>query len=283
MLQSFSQWGYGFINFEDTMDLYRIEIDTSISNNIWQIGAPNKSFFSSSYSVPNAIVTDTLNPYPVNNNSVFYYRTSGDYNADAHGAVLEFWYKMDCDTLFDFGKLEISIDTGNTWYNLTSGYFWWVVFDSLNNLLQASYNSNDTIVFTGKTNGWYKFQCDVFLPEMLLDSIIYRFTFHSSSQSVSRDGWMIDEIGFYTWWESIDNFKKSYLVFPNPVKDQFTINSSNGIISYKIINTLGFIVKDEKNYNISLIINVSDLPSGLYFYTIKFENDQESYGKFIKL
>ncbi|MDA3953800.1 MAG: transposase [Bacteroidales bacterium] len=34
---------------------------------IWQIGTPNKTFFDSAYSSPNAIITDTVNYYPINN------------------------------------------------------------------------------------------------------------------------------------------------------------------------------------------------------------------------
>jgi hypothetical protein len=281
MLKSYSQWGYGFTNFEDTSNLYRIEIDTSLSNNIWQIGSPHKSVFITSYSLPNAIVTDTLNPYPVNNNSIFYYRTSGDFNTDAHDATLEFWYKMDSDTLNDFGKVEISIDTGSTWYNLATGS--WVVYDSTLNVVSTSWYSNDSIVFTGRTNGWYLFTCDAFLPEMIMDSIIYRFTFHSSGFSTSRDGWMIDDIQFNTWWESVRNLKNSSLVYPNPVKNQFSINSTTGVAHCEIFNTLGRIVKKYNNYKLVRNIDVSDLPSGLYYYKITFENDQESSGKFVKM
>jgi hypothetical protein len=189
LLNSYAQWGYGFVNFDDTAGLFRIYIDPSIPNNIWQIGAPHKPFFTSSYSVPNAIVTDTLNSYPVNNNSVFYYRTSGDFNTDAHFTYLDLWYKMDCDTLIDFGKIEISLDTGQTWYNMTAGD-WnsnWIVKDSLGNTINESGNGN-TIVFTGISKGWCEFVYDEYLPEMLIDTIIFRFTFHSSGVSVPRDG-----------------------------------------------------------------------------------------------
>jgi len=189
LLNSYAQWGYGFVNFDDTAGLFRIYIDPSIPNNIWQIGAPHKPFFTSSYSVPNAIVTDTFNSYPVNNNSVFYYRTSGDFNTDAHFTYLDLWYKMDCDTLIDFGKIEISLDTGQTWYNMTAGD-WnsnWIVKDSLGNTINESGNG-DTIVFTGISKGWCEFVYDEYLPEMLIDTIIFRFTFHSSGVSVPRDG-----------------------------------------------------------------------------------------------
>ena len=47
-----------------------VELDTSNSN-IWQIGASQKIIFDSAATVPNAIVTDTINSYPVNNVSRF--------------------------------------------------------------------------------------------------------------------------------------------------------------------------------------------------------------------
>ena len=56
------------INF-DTSYKY-IHIDTS-GQNIWQVGIPQKTYFNSSYSPSRAIVTDTVNDYPVNNYSYF--------------------------------------------------------------------------------------------------------------------------------------------------------------------------------------------------------------------
>lgn len=48
-----------------------VKIDTTMPNNLWQIGKPQKPFFSSSHSPSNAIVTDTINSYPINNDSYF--------------------------------------------------------------------------------------------------------------------------------------------------------------------------------------------------------------------
>ena len=43
----------------------------SDSNNVWQIGKPQKIIFDSAATAPNVIVTDTVNYYPPNNNSIF--------------------------------------------------------------------------------------------------------------------------------------------------------------------------------------------------------------------
>ena len=67
-INSFSQWApYALINFDsgDSLWNHAIIIDTvNFRQNIWQVGKPNKSVFTSAMSAPNVIVTDTLNPYP---------------------------------------------------------------------------------------------------------------------------------------------------------------------------------------------------------------------------
>ena len=60
-------------DFESPTDI-PIEIDSLNASNIWQIGEPSKTLFSSARSNPNALVTDTLNNYPVNDSSSFIVR-----------------------------------------------------------------------------------------------------------------------------------------------------------------------------------------------------------------
>jgi hypothetical protein len=283
MTTSFAQFGYGFINFENTSELYKIVIDTSIAGNTWQIGEPDKQFFSAAHSPPNAIVTDTLNSYPANNLSVFYYKTLGDYEIYSHGCILDFWYKIDCDTLTDYGEVEISYNDGITWENLIKGWSWWMVFDSLNNVVMTQSSTDDTIVFTGKSNGWYKFHSDFTLNSIIYDSIIFRFTFHSASPSSERDGWMIDDIEFQTWWESIDELGDSDLIYPNPVEDQLNIDIKERVNSYEILNLRGHIVKNGDINSSMSTINVSDLPAGLYVFKVYLENSGVKHGKLIKL
>jgi hypothetical protein len=86
----FSQF-VNFITFDDSVNLLRIRIDTSLSGNLWQIGQPAKNVFISAHSVPNAIVTDLHNPYPVNNTSVFYLVTPGDFPFKYHAAHINFY------------------------------------------------------------------------------------------------------------------------------------------------------------------------------------------------
>jgi hypothetical protein len=286
MLEVFPQWGQGFVNFDDTIGLYRIYIDTTIQGNAWQIGAPHKTVFNGAYSFPNAIMTDTLNPCPPGSQSVFYYRTSGDFNTDSHDAGLGFWYKTDCDTLSDYGIVEMSVDSGQTWHNILTwgyGYASWVVYDSLYNVVETSWSGNDTIIFTGKNTSWYLFSCDDGLDMSIYDSIIYRFTFHSSDSSSLRDGWMIDNIHFNTWWESVPGHGFPCRVYPNPARDRITILSPEMIEEYEITGIMGTVLAKGKTNGKALTIDLSGLPEGLYFYRIRLAGGDESSGKFIRM
>ena len=72
-VNSYSQYpgdttNWDTIKFESAYEY--LNIDTS-NQNIWQIGRPSKIFFDSAYSKEKAIVTDSINFYPVNNCSYF--------------------------------------------------------------------------------------------------------------------------------------------------------------------------------------------------------------------
>jgi len=67
-----AQQSYENINFDNTNNIKSVFIDSvNFRHNVWQIGKPQKSIFKSAYSIPNAIVTDTINPYPINDTSSF--------------------------------------------------------------------------------------------------------------------------------------------------------------------------------------------------------------------
>ena len=57
-------------------------------NNVWQVGPTIKPFFGSSNSLPNAIMTDTINPYPINITSSFIIRLHQDVNYPPPYAML---------------------------------------------------------------------------------------------------------------------------------------------------------------------------------------------------
>jgi hypothetical protein len=177
-----------------------ITIDTQ-ANNLWQIGKPDKSQFNSAHSIPNAIVTDTIQPYPPNNNSSFIFPVVFD-----AVNMLSFWHKMDTDSGHAGGFIEYSI-SGSPWKNIVGGTI------PSENCMYESYPINfydstqiitgDIPAFTGHS-GWvyseYQWNCYcVTHPRMLWpDTVLFRFNFRSDSLSTTKDGWMIDDISFQT-------------------------------------------------------------------------------------
>ena len=60
-------------------------------------------------------------------------------------------------------------------------------------------------------------------------------------------------------------------VYPNPAKDQITINSSSLVKEVKILNNLGQVVLNQSVMNFNPIVNVSNISAGLYFMQITTE------------
>jgi alpha-amylase len=90
----------------------------------------------------------------------------------------------------------------------------------------------------------------------------------------------------YTWGAAarlIDGEEftlNSAILFPNPVVGILQISSESSILSYRIVNIQGAVLKEGKlNEN---AIDVQNLKSGLYFLQLKFENGQEEIRRFIK-
>src|ERR1041385_3814523 len=134
---AFSQ-GYYVADF-DTSTSLPWSIDTTLAGNLWQVGPPQKIIFDSAYSAPNVMVTDTINPYPVNNRSSFSIKVT---NAMVFNfwnfifLIVDFTHKYDTDSLHDGCFIELSLD-GVQWQNIIN-------FPFLQSTIN-SYSLTDTI------------------------------------------------------------------------------------------------------------------------------------------
>ncbi|HTA82564.1 MAG TPA: T9SS type A sorting domain-containing protein [Bacteroidia bacterium] len=271
---SYSLWAQSDIDtitFEKHLEL--VKIDTSQKNNIWQIGRPQKAFFDSAYSKPNAIVTDTINDYPVNNVSSFNIILPG--TKTPFGSwdkctipVVTFWQKFDMDTLQDSGSIDVSSDMGKTWQSI------------------YEYEcSNSSLHITGHSSGWESYTinftignggCTNYFPAC--DTALLRFTFYSGSTLSNKEGWMIDNIVIgWDMCEGVQEYTKNAAqisAYPNP-------SSNNTALSYqlpqgqsratlKLYNAVGELVKTGLiNSNAGTAKqDVTDLPNGIYYYTL---------------
>jgi len=270
---TFAQCDY-IIDFDSSYsENNHIIIDTlSNPNNIWQIGVPDKTVFDSAYSLIHAIVTDTLNYYPVNDTSYFILKHIRQGEFGENGSLqLNFWFKFNSDTLTDYGMVEASIDNGLSWINLLTD--------------DVTYNLQwlePKPVLTGNSNGWEHFALELNMLTYELgysDTLLYRFTFISDSVQTNKDGWMIDDFQLADWWEVIKEYSNSDLIdiYPNPAKGEISIvNSSKTTNDYQaeIIDIAGKTVFKEEIKSSKLRL---DLPNGLYL--IKLSNKENIYIK----
>ena len=92
---------------------------------------------------------------------------------------------------------------------------------------------------------------------------------------------------FADYWDSpndfvVDGSDKDNIIhiFPNPANEFLTLRSQSDILSVVITDILGNIVvtKSIFNYSKQLLINIKNIPSGIYFISI---NDDKAI-KFLK-
>lgn len=271
------------LGFEDTMCISHLVIDTS-SNNLWQIGIPDKNIITGGYASETAIVTDTMNPYSVNNHSVFTI-----WNIATEGDIYGFKtflgsYVVQTDSIKDYGLIEFSPDNGVTWIDL--------VHDTLYSTSIHWYSN--VPVFTGRSSGWKHFEVlladnsSVFGVE-LGDTLLYRFSFFSDDTFDDMDGIAFDQICFYEFVEGISETRftpiKSKL-FPNPTRESFTIefdNPDHGSFELAVYNIKAELVFTIDPITVGRIhLNAGRLQPGMYVYKLtNLEEKERSWGKFI--
>jgi hypothetical protein len=261
---SFGQWNWG-VNFDSPWYLDRIVRDTiSNPNCTWQVGHPSKTVFTSAHSVPNVVVTDTLNSVPPNDTSIFYLTHVRGQFAPFHVFVLHFWYMLDGDST-DFGKIEISPDTGHTWINVLTE----------DTTFQMNWNSPKPTL-TGSTVGWQSFDLNMmqwasgfgtFPIYMTGDTILFRFTYITDSGSVSHDGWMMDDFMLEDYFEGIEKIQNDNLISisPNPTSDELRVHTTkvSDKQTIQILNCTGQILYDNANF-IGTTIDTRQLANGIY-------------------
>lgn len=276
------------LSFDDPGQLHRIEIDTvSNPNNIWQIGAPQKTVFTSASSFPNVIVTDTINPYSVNDTSTFSLSfLAGQGFTWPHTVLLGGAYKVDTDHLSDYGKIEFSPNNGETWVDLLT--------DTVYENMGCYYWVTDKPVLTGTSTDWKYFH--VWLAGFGSvfdiqdgDTIIYKFSFISDSIQTNKDGLMYDDLSFEDSVEGLEELGYGRLkseCFPNPATDRLTIafdNKLSASFDVHIFDTSGRQVYQSKTNAETVDVSIESLSKGLYFFKLVNEVDRVyTSGKFIK-
>lgn len=280
-------------NFETREYKNFITLDSSV---VWQVGEPTKPYFDTAYSGEKVIITDTLNPYPVNTKDCFYliidlnkYTWFGYTWCD-----LEFHHKIDCDSATEGGYIEVSYDKGKKWKN--------IIFDSIHFEIDDwrfadpinFYEKDDTLengvpAFSGRNMEWRHsgFRWGEFgVKKSSIDTILIRFCFLSDSNQTDKDGWMIDDIKIATRVPyNVNNNKHSnnIKIIPNPVRDVSVIDLSQ-IDNPKhliVYNSSGIKVIEEQINVPEYKISRSDLSPGFYYVRVIAEDEKVYSGSFV--
>ena len=250
--------------------------------NCWQVGTPSKTDFNQAYSLPWAIVTDTLLPYPINTNSSFYF----SFRNHLYGSYFEFLQKYDSDTLTDYGSIEVSYDHGSTWSVLedTSCQSQCIqLFWSDDVIVSTGVNIPHLLYPSGHSQGWIKSQYTWWwiIPEnkpdsFPTDSIYIKFTFKSDSIQTNKDGWMIDNIitGELDFGSGISDMNRNSFVTvsPNPLTTVSVVRCSNDYSnsSFEVYDLTGRLVFCRSiDQNRSLLLNRKDFITGVFLWKVK--------------
>jgi Secretion system C-terminal sorting domain len=277
------------IHFEDTSTTKYILIDTSVTTNIWQIGHPGKTLFDSAYSATDAIVTDTLLNYPINNLSSF---TMTLLRSQGYMDIM-FFHKFNTDTLFDGGTIEISLDNGMTWGNvIDSSFLSQYQMETMMGVSFNFYSPGDSIRslnnqpgFSGNSNGWIFSSFGIFYQDSNfdLDTFLLRFVFASDSLENHKEGWMIDDLvpaANHTGFE--EHVKDKVIIFPNPFAEEFTVRTLQHLNAEVALYDLTSRRVLKQQFTGAVTLRTTDLAKGLYIYEVRNQYGLFAKGKVIK-
>ncbi len=214
-----------------------IVLDTAASHK-WQIGEPQKNFFTAAFSPTRAIMTDTALRYPQDNFSRFTAKLPVTFFQWWPEFFLQFQQSWDMDSAHAGGYIEISYDTGATWMNVFED---WVnppnvqIYQPSVGYVQPDTLSNGELGFTGRSQNasnameWvWTSLCWVQSGIPLPDTLLLRFNFYSDTVANMADGWIIDDLNFQVYiahpiseYMKMDRF---LVVAPNPITDRLYVN-----------------------------------------------------------
>lgn len=274
-------WGrsFDFNSVPDSTEYY-FTIDSTQPNNIWQHGVLNKAYFTSGYEGLKAFVTDTINPYPVNNKSSFKISVincndmTSCYGSGYWGWGFGVYYKIDSDINKDGGTIEIS-HNGSPFKN--------VINDSMIYYSSGLYSLDDTIHslgmpgYSGLSENWNSLYVQFWAAKESNDTTTLRFTFASDSIQTNKDGWIIGRFEMIGAFEGIEEIRNDNLIsiYPNPACDKLIIDRlvKSGSATVEILNSAGQVLYKISDFSADLI-DINQLKNGMYF--LRFTDD-ESY------
>ena len=209
----------------------------------------------------------------------------GDYSNDANTSItltnpidltdlenpnLSFWAKWNIENNWDYVQLFISTNNGSTWTPIAT---------NKTNLGEGSNQPNGQPLFDGASS-WTENTVD--LSSYINQSVKFKFELHSDGY-LTEDGFYFDDFQVSSTLSSptlVKNIKKvDFTFYPNPAKNEFTIEIPENIIAKKInlINISGKTVKSVYKISNKATINIANLTKGVYF--INLQSNNQLYSK----
>lgn len=277
------------VDFESTPQYVTIDSLTGC----WQIGTPSKTIFDTAYSSNNALMTDTINPYP--DDSISYAYFSFPTNNTSSTYSISFQHRYDSENNFDGGYIEIFDCWSGTWKSITSAVAIACPYYVVNYFMNAPSQllTNGEIGFTGNSNGWLTqeitFGCTILIQEEEnrggISNAQFRFVFVSNSNPTSQEGWMIDDIqwlDFEGQCSSVEEYQNSLQLKSYPSISDGKISFETETELFSQISIYDFSGKMIDNFTFPLsnfkTLELSNLSNGMYFYSVE---DGKAVGKFV--
>lgn len=290
---AFAQHRFNPVNFEpdSAAHSYFIAIDNSYPNNSWQIGGLHKANFTTAINGTQSIVTDTSNICTPGDTSVFYLKIPFFMYTPRYGMMIDlnFVHQLDIDS-GSIARIEelFMYNNDSVWINLTDTPY---LYDQWKNVYMSGY---DTTIFTQSTNGKDTAHLSFWSIENILmgqgytrhqthsnDTVLFRFTYISNDTSLTKDGWMIDDIYVNYHWSSVKDVGLGQVsVYPNPGDGHVVIRTTDanrgGAVT--VSDMQGRVVYHSSNLPVDGSIDLSSLPSGMY--VLKYATERgESYNR----
>ena len=170
----------------------------------------------------------------------------------------------------DGNKVFKSTDSGATWTNISTGLPNVVIHEVV-----LKQNQGTEVLFLGTEIGvyfkngaddWKKFGAG--LPNVIVRDIDINYTEDRLvAATYGRGLWHINIANATLGVEDVASIASPFSAYPSPVLDgklNFKVDQGNANFEYKIYNVLGGVVAEGKKDSNTGIINVANLPTGIY-------------------
>ena len=263
------------MSLEDAGSL--LQLDSVYPAGCWQVGIPAKPIFTSAYSEPNALVTDTLLPHAASTTCYAEFSTTVD-DEGYWGKWLSFRHRMDMDTLQSFGWVEIQAPFDAFW---TRAGEWNGGFLYMTEFVGDGLMTDTGVVFTGSNTEWTEVAMSLDCLTVMFEEHTdrgggspvprYRFVFRGDANANARDGWMIDDVRVASRvciGGVEENSAEGLSIYPVPASDHITLNwgsSREGPVTFDVVNARGSVVRRAMVLSsVNQQLDIHDLVPGVY-------------------